>query len=264
MSSETERDPPLSLLGRDPAALITRREAIWRVSALLGGVALVGQSALLAGCRDDGQAGIAEGAEFSEADVALLSEVAETILPETSTPGAKAAGVGPFIALIVKDTYDPDEQRIFREGMRKLEEASERMHGVSFMEATPQQRLALLEELDREQYRHMRAREEAQNARTAGLGADPDDEEVHSGEAADAYVPDQRQENTPGADVSGAVAITEASPVHYFRMMKELALLGYFTSEIGYNQAMRYVETPGRFDPCVPYSPGEKAWAPHA
>jgi hypothetical protein len=47
-------------------------------------------------------------------------------------------------------------------------------------------------------------------------------------------------------------------------MMKELALLGYFTSEIGYTKAMRYAETPGRFDPCVPYTPGETAWAPHA
>ena len=35
-------------------------------------------------------------------------------------------------------------------------------------------------------------------------------------------------------------------------MMKELALLGYFTSEIGYTQAMRYIETPGRFDPARP------------
>ncbi|MEO5904318.1 MAG: gluconate 2-dehydrogenase subunit 3 family protein, partial [Gemmatimonadaceae bacterium] len=45
---------------------------------------------------------------------------------------------------------------------------------------------------------------------------------------------------------------------------KELALLGYFTSEIGYTKAMRYVETPGRYEPCVAYKPGEKAWASHA
>ena len=51
---------------------------------------------------------------------------------------------------------------------------------------------------------------------------------------------------------------------HYFRMIKELTLLGYFTSEIGYTQAMRYVETPGRFDPCITYTAGDKAWAPHA
>ena len=56
----------------------------------------------------------------------------------------------------------------------------------------------------------------------------------------------------------------DSAPAHFFRMMKELALLGYFTSEIGYTKAMRYLETPGRYDPCVPFEPGEKAWAPHA
>jgi hypothetical protein len=79
-----------------------------------------------------------------------------------------------------------------------------------------------------------------------------------------AYLSDQRREAAPGADVGGATAVTTDPPAHYFRMMKELALLGYFTSEIGCTQAQRYVETPGRFDPCVPYAPGEKAWAPHA
>ncbi|MEO8337162.1 MAG: gluconate 2-dehydrogenase subunit 3 family protein, partial [bacterium] len=61
-----------------------------------------------------------------------------------------------------------------------------------------------------------------------------------------------------------AAAITADTPTHYFRMMKELACLGFFTSEIGYNKAMRYVEAPGRYDPCVPYTAGEPAWAPHA
>ncbi|HEV8381332.1 MAG TPA: gluconate 2-dehydrogenase subunit 3 family protein [Gemmatimonadales bacterium] len=54
------------------------------------------------------------------------------------------------------------------------------------------------------------------------------------------------------------------APAHYFRLMKQLTLLGYFTSEIGCTQAMRYRETPGRFDPCVPYRPGETTWAGHA
>ena len=56
----------------------------------------------------------------------------------------------------------------------------------------------------------------------------------------------------------------EDAPTHFFRMLKELTLLGYFTSEIGYTQAMRYAETPGRYDPCAPYSPGDKSWADHA
>jgi hypothetical protein len=53
-------------------------------------------------------------------------------------------------------------------------------------------------------------------------------------------------------------------PAHFFRMMKELAVLGYYTSEIGYTQAMRFAETPGRFDPCAPLAPGDKIWADHA
>jgi len=55
--------------------------------------------------------------------------------------------------------------------------------------------------------------------------------------------------------------VRRAPPAHYFRQMKELTLFGYFTSEIGCAQAMRYRETPGRFDPCVPYTPGETSWA---
>jgi hypothetical protein len=82
---------------------------------------------------------------------------------------------------------------------------------------------------------------------------------------AEAYPPDQPREGAlQGGDVNPAAAITADSAPHYFRMMKELALLGYFTSEIGYNQARRWVETPERFDPCAPYSPGETIWAPHA
>ena len=50
-------------------------------------------------------------------------------------------------------------------------------------------------------------------------------------------------------------------PQHYFRLMKELTLLGYFTSKIGATQALRYIETPGRYEGCIPYKKGEKAWA---
>ncbi len=50
-------------------------------------------------------------------------------------------------------------------------------------------------------------------------------------------------------------------PVHYFRMMKELTMLGYFTSEIGSTVARRYVAVPGKFEACIPYKKGDKAWA---
>ncbi len=47
-------------------------------------------------------------------------------------------------------------------------------------------------------------------------------------------------------------------------MMKELALLGFFTSEVGMTRALRYIEAPGTFDPCAPHKPGDRAWASHA
>jgi hypothetical protein len=84
-----------------------------------------------------------------------------------------------------------------------------------------------------------------------------------AGDSADKNLPDQRQENSGTGDIASGTMAADAPP-HFFRMMKELALLGYFTSEIGYTKAMRYVESPGRFEPCTPYKAGEPAWAPHA
>ena len=238
---------------------IDRREAVRRVTALLGGMAFVGGPRLLYATEHDAHtraALLAESARgvgpFTAADVAFLNEVAETMLPATSTPGAKAAKVGPFMALMVNDTYDASEQQIFRDGMKTLDEASRTAYGVGYMRARPRQRLMLLERLDREQKKYMDAREAAQKARGAG------------DKKAEAYVPDQRKEMAPTSGANPAAAITADSPTHYFRMMKELALLGYFTSEIGCTQAQRYIESPGKFEPCVPYKRGERAWAPHA
>jgi hypothetical protein len=206
----------------DEVRLINRREAIRRVSVLLGGAAFVGGTGLLAAVESasaPAASGPAAGtpasstpavgtpdgnaATFSAADIALLDEIAETILPQTQTPGAKAG-------------------HAFREGLRHVDEAARQANNVSFMAATPAQRLAVLTTLDHEQKRIMDAREAA----------------------------GRKPEHDP--------------PPPYFRMMKELALLGYFTSEIGCTQAQRYVESPGRFDACIPYTAGEPAWASHA
>ncbi|MBR9990780.1 MAG: gluconate 2-dehydrogenase subunit 3 family protein [Gemmatimonadetes bacterium] len=226
---------------------MTRREAIQRVTVMLGGITLVGGSGLITACTDERtvRSYTAVGDLFTADDVAFLDEVADTMLPETDTPGAKAAAVGPFMALMVHDVYSLDDQQIFRNGMRQLDAECERMHGVAFMAASPEQRLELLEQLDQEQKTHTDARQEARRR------------------SRDAVVADQPEDVRAG-DPALNPEITADAPAHYFRMMKELALLGYFTSEIGYTQAMRYVESPGRFDPCVPYSPGEKIWAPHA
>jgi hypothetical protein len=47
---------------------------------------------------------------------------------------------------------------------------------------------------------------------------------------------------------------------HYFEMLKQLTLLGYFTSETGCTRALRYIETPGSYDGDVAYRKGDRAW----
>ena len=216
---------------------LTRRDAVQRVMALMGGLALAGGDRLEARSLEafsfDEAAfdqAMAQGVgTFSAADVALLDEIADTILPTTSTPGAKAAKTGAFMALMVTDVYTDVNQRVFGDGLKALEAACLAATGVGFMPATPAQRVALLEALDREQ-------------KTA-----------------------TEEQSTPLRTRFPATPAPEVAPLpHYFRMMKELALLGYFTSEIGYTKALRYIESPGRFEPDVPLAPGDRSWAPHS
>ena len=210
---------------------IGRRDAIRYVTALLGGAAIAGSDHLLALSFDDTALSrtMVQGAgAFAAADVALLDEIAETILPETSTPGAKAAKTGAFMALMVTDAYTEEQRQVFMDGVRQVNLASMRAHGVDFMTASAAQRLAVVEALDREQKAAM-----------------------------DARLPEP-------VNRAPAAAATSDEPAHYFRMMKELALLGFFTSEIGCTKALRYIEAPGRYDPCAPLAPGDRSWAGHA
>ena len=184
-----------------------RREVIKSISLLLGG-AVVGSSYFLSGCKANDKVSLV----FTDADIAFLNEVAETILPETNTPGAKAAKVGEFMTLVVNDCYEKEDQEIFHKGMKQLDDFSNKKFGNKFMKLSAQQKTELLTELDKEQKEYQ-----------------------------DKKKPEERS--------------------HYFRMMKELTLLGYFTSEIGCTKAMRYVERPGKYEGCVPYKKGDKLWA---
>ena len=47
-----------------------------------------------------------------------------------------------------------------------------------------------------------------------------------------------------------------ADPVHYFRLLKELTLSGYYSSEIGATTSLKYNPAPGRYDGCTT----EKPW----
>ena len=186
---------------------MNRREAVQHITLLLGGT-IAGSTFFLAGCKSESGKKLA----FAPDDAAYLDEIADTILPDTKTPGAKAAKVGSFMIVMVNDCYDEKDQKTFLDGMQKLNDLSKKTYNKSFVESSTQQRHDLLVQLDKEQKDYMKNKK-------------------------------------------------KEDPSHYFRLMKELTLLGYFTSEIGCTQARRYVEVPGRFDGCIPYKKGDKAWA---
>jgi hypothetical protein len=191
---------------------MNRRDALARVTLLLGGT-ILGAEALLSGCTNPPEQKLAGGGtNFTNQDIAFLDEVAETILPATDSPGAKEAKVGTFMTVIVKDCYTQDDQKIFLDGMQKLDDASKKKNSKSFLESTPEQRHDLLVDLDKEQK---------------------------------AYTTQKKK----------------GDPTHYFRMMKELTLWGYFTSEQGANKALRYIAVPGKYQGCIDYKKGDKAWA---
>src|SRR6266511_574207 len=81
--------------------MMNRREAIRQVTAMVGGVVFVGSGDLLTAVEHAHARVTASRKQigaFTAQDIALLDEVADTILPETKTPGAKAAKVGSFMA----------------------------------------------------------------------------------------------------------------------------------------------------------------------
>jgi hypothetical protein len=47
---------------------------------------------------------------------------------------------------------------------------------------------------------------------------------------------------------------------HFFTMLHQLTLWGYFTSEPGVTKALRYLPVPGRYEGCIDYN-GEPAWS---
>ncbi len=51
------------------------------------------------------------------------------------------------------------------------------------------------------------------------------------------------------------------APQPFFRSMKELTLLGFFTSEVGATEFLQYVPSPGVYQGCVPYAEIGRAWA---
>ena len=126
---------------------LTRREALQRATAIVGGVLLVSAGT---GCTAERRAPESSTA-LSADDRALVEEVADTLLPTTAaSPGARAAGAGAAIDLLVTDCYDEAAQRKVVRGLDELRARCRAECGAGFATLAPAARERLLREIDAE------------------------------------------------------------------------------------------------------------------
>jgi hypothetical protein len=78
----------------------------------------------------------------------MLEELAETILPKTSTPGAKDIYAHLFALKMLDDCYNKEDQERFVKGMEKFDKKAKTELDASFVEATPVQRQSLLKKIE--------------------------------------------------------------------------------------------------------------------
>jgi hypothetical protein len=214
--------------------LMNRRDAL-RAAGLLAGGALIASTGVLAACRMEPHTRLA-GRILSAEDQNLIEEIADTLLPTTaSSPGARAAGGGPTINLILTDCYDRSTQERVVSGLQSFRNACQARRSKAFTELTRAEREAFLREIDKES-------KAAEAAAAAAAPSVANETKIPSGSPADRD------------------SLRVAREPHYFGLIRELALGAYFSSEIGMTRARRYVRVPGHYTGCMPLAPGQPAW----
>ena len=203
---------------------MNRRDAIKKAAFLLGGA--LSAPTLLAMTRwEQPIAQYTEGERvlfsLSELQKQIVAEVAEMIIPKTDTVGAKDVGVPAFIEMMLKDCYAQPEQLSFIEGVMALESSK-------FLDMDMPTRTERLKKVEAETKALMKAREVKQTK----MGDNDDKEEMK--------------------------AIPKGLP--FWRLMKELTLLGYFTSEKGIKSSFEYVQIPSKLE-LIKLKPNQKAYA---
>jgi hypothetical protein len=186
---------------------IDRKEAIKRSALIMGGLIFAPNAlGVLSGCK--ARPGLDWTPEyFGRNHAMLVSSLAETIIPETDTPGAVEAGVPGFIEEMVYTGYTEEARNLFLNGLDAFHDLALETHGETFSELNEEMRYQFAAEQNR-------------------------------------------------------LAIeTEQDGPPFFLIMKELTMMGYFTSEPGAKQALRYERIPGRYDGCVPIEEVGKTWA---
>jgi len=144
---------------------------------------------------------------------ATITAIAEWIIPKTETPGAKDVRVNEFIDLILSEWMDDEEREKFLAGLASVDARSHEAFGKDFVDGSPADQKQMLTALDEE------ATEFRQNVVEV-----PQHGKKHS-------VPVEQP---------------------FFQSMKQLTLVGYFTSEAGAKEALHFQIIPSQHVACAP------------
>jgi hypothetical protein len=211
---------------------LKRRDALQRVVLMMGGVVSAPTMvAILNGCKASGDATSGAAFSFTKDLQSLVSEIAEVIIPKTDTPGAKDAGVGLFIEMMLKDCYTEAQQQHFVKGLGEVETESKKL-GSGFVALAADKKIQVITVM------RDKAKAESENTNKESKQVD-----TESG---------LTKENT---------SKKVEPPVPFFNLMKELTVFGFFTSEPGATQTLDFVPIPGRYDGCVKMETSQKAYA---
>lgn len=234
------------------AELITRRQALARVAYLLGGTISASTVAgVLAGCdavhAAQGAVWLPRTLSPEQAEMVLI--MGEHILPATDTPGARAARVDQYIDAMLTDFYDERARQRFMAGLERVDARARRAFGSSFLQLPPERQLQLSQALNRAAFQDPAAR----TAVPPEQAAQPANPVLRENDV------DTGNENAL-PEVDRGWGEEDVGRGSFFRTLKELVLVGYYTSEAGSTQELR-VNPMGSWRPDVPYAEIGQAWA---
>src|ERR1700749_4407209 len=79
----------------------------------------------------------------------LIADVADTIIPKTTTPGAKDLNLPAFVLKMVDDCYKKKDQQTFITGLSQFDDMVKKKYNNSFSDLTAADREAVLTALDK-------------------------------------------------------------------------------------------------------------------
>jgi len=80
-------------------------------------------------------------------DEALLGEIVETFIPETTTPGAKSLKVHQFAMRMIRDCYGEPAQTTLQQGLALTDSTAQQTYSKAFIDCDTSQRMDILTKL---------------------------------------------------------------------------------------------------------------------